>query len=105
MGSDCFYYSVLLNRDENATLPPDVSKVIDEKTGLKLAHFESFTSRAVTSLGASQPSSTVLQMALRRKGGIRNITVSDRLSMDAALRFAGREKMICLPKTVSDEIA
>lgn len=91
MGSDCFHYSVALNRQENTVLPPTVDALVDDLTGLKLAHFSTFTSRAAGSLGASQPAPRVLQLALQRKGGIRSVTVADHLSMNAAVQFAGEE--------------
>lgn len=94
MGSDCFHYSVALNRQENTVLPPTVDALVDDLTGLKLAHFSTFTSRAAGSLGASQPAPRVLQLALQRKGGIRSVTVADHLSMNAAVQFAEDHKLI-----------
>lgn len=70
-------------------LPTGVDLVEDEDTGLKLAHFNGFTSKASGSLGASQPAARVVKMALERKGGVKCVTVPDELSMQALGLFAG----------------
>jgi L-serine/L-threonine ammonia-lyase len=70
-------------------LPAGVDIVEDEETGLKLAHFNGFTSKASGSLGASQPAGRVVKMALERKGGVKCVTVPDELSMQALGSFAG----------------
>lgn len=75
------------NVDQN--LPAGVNVVEDEETGVKLAHFNGFTSKASGSLGASQPAARVVKMALERKGGVKCVTVPDELSMQALLSFAG----------------
>ena len=98
-GSDCFHYSVALNRtsatDEPLHLPDNVTVVQDEGTGLKLAHFHSFSSRASGSLGASQPAAQVVKMALEHAGGVRTSSVPDALAVQACVRFAG-EFLTCL---------
>ncbi|KAG6909450.1 hypothetical protein DXG01_000435 [Tephrocybe rancida] len=92
IGSNCFYHSLSLNAPRfNSTaqvLPPHVTLTIDASLSLPLAHFHQFTSRASGSLGASQPSAQVLQMALSRSGGIVSASVPDELSMHALAQFA-----------------
>lgn len=70
-------------------LPPGVEVIQDEETGLKLAGFNRFTSKASGSLGASQPAARVVSMALERKGGVKCASVPDALSMQALVSFAG----------------
>lgn len=108
-GSACFYHSVRATRGEESQLPPgttvkDVTvpnalqaysvkrstrrdEAIEDRT-VRVAHVASLSSRA-TSLGASSPSPSAVQMAVHRKGGVRCLTVSDERAMEAALRFAG----------------
>jgi L-serine/L-threonine ammonia-lyase len=108
-GSACFYHSVQATRGDESQLPlgtavkevrmPDALQAYSvrrstrqdeaiEGRAVRVAHLKSLSSRA-TSLGASSPSASVVQMAVHRKGGVRCITVSDERAMDAALRFAG----------------
>ncbi|KAJ4488202.1 tryptophan synthase beta subunit-like PLP-dependent enzyme [Lentinula aciculospora] len=98
MGSNCFHHSILLNSSgssEFATkLPPYVVKVHDEGSQLDLAHFNSFHSKASGSLGASQPATGTLRMALERRGGIRCVTIPDELSMQSAVAFANDHKAL-----------
>lgn len=93
IGSNCFYYSMSLNGQGFNTiyqmLPPGVEVIQDEETGLKLAGFNRFTSKASGSLGASQPAARVVSMALERKGGVKCASVPDALSMQALVSFAG----------------
>ncbi|KAI5825556.1 tryptophan synthase beta subunit-like PLP-dependent enzyme [Schizophyllum commune Tattone D] len=97
-GSDCFHYSVALNRtsatDEPLHLPANVTVVQDEGTGLKLAHFHNFSSRASGSLGASQPAAQVVKMALEYAGGVRTSSVPDALAVQACVRFADEHKVL-----------
>ncbi|KAJ3966913.1 tryptophan synthase beta subunit-like PLP-dependent enzyme [Lentinula raphanica] len=97
-GSNCFHHTMLLNSSgssEFATqLPPYVTKVHDESSQLDLAHFNSFHSKASGSLGASQPATGVVRMALERKGGVRCVTIPDELSMQAAVAFANDHKTL-----------
>lgn len=74
--------------DFAVNLPPYVTKVHDEASGLNLAHFNSFHSKASGSLGASQPAAGTVEMALHRKGGIQCVSVPDELSMQSAVAFA-----------------
>jgi hypothetical protein len=60
----------------------------DETSGLDLAHFNAFPSKASGSLGASQPAVGTVQMALKREGGVRCASVPDELSMQSAVAFA-----------------
>lgn len=73
---------------EMKILPPKVELVHDTEHDVNLAHFNGFSSRASGSLGASQPSATVLKMALERSGGVRSYSVSDELSMEGLVKFA-----------------
>ncbi|KAL1742798.1 tryptophan synthase beta subunit-like PLP-dependent enzyme [Schizophyllum fasciatum] len=97
-GSDCFYHSMKLNRpsgtDETQALPTNVTVVQDESTGLKLAHFNGFSSRASGSLGASQPAAGVIKMALEHAGGVRTCSVPDGLAVQACVKFADEHKML-----------
>lgn len=70
-------------------LPPGVGLVHDKAIGLKLAHFNGFTSKASGSLGASQPAARVMKMALERQGGVRCVSVPDELSMQTLVSFTG----------------
>ena len=73
------------------SLPQDVDLIFDDKHGVYLARFSTLSSRASGSLGAPQPASEVLKMAMERAGGTKCISVSDELSMEACLRFAGED--------------
>lgn len=88
MGSDCFYFSMALNRRSDETLPGGVTRV--EEDGVALARFHRFWSKAASSLGASQPAARVVKMALERSGGFRSVTVQDEVSMQSAVQFAGK---------------
>ncbi|KAF8627898.1 hypothetical protein AX15_004192 [Amanita polypyramis BW_CC] len=98
IGSDCFYHSMLLNRERfdkvGKTLPSGVDLIHDIAHGVYLAHFNSFSSRASGSLGASQPSAGVVKMAMERAGATKCISVPDELSMDACLKFADDHKIL-----------
>ncbi|KIY65719.1 tryptophan synthase beta subunit-like PLP-dependent enzyme [Cylindrobasidium torrendii FP15055 ss-10] len=104
-GSNCFHYSMLLNqpgaKSEFAqSLPSNVSTVAVESKDLpnmRLAHFNSFSSFASGSLGASQPSARVVEMALAHPGGVTSVTVDDALAMHAAVGFARDHKMLVEP--------
>lgn len=115
-GSACFYHSVQASRGNESQLPsgatvkdvtvPDAlqaysikrstrgDEAIEDRT-VRVAYLASLSSRA-TSLGASSPSASVVQMAVHRKGGVRCLTVSDERAMEAALRFAGTRDHGCL---------
>jgi len=98
IGSNCFHHSVLLNSsgssDFAVKLPPYVTKVHDEQSKLDLAHFSSFHSKASGSLGASQPATGTVRMALQREGGISCVSVPDELSMQSAIAFADDHKVL-----------
>ncbi|KAJ3990010.1 tryptophan synthase beta subunit-like PLP-dependent enzyme [Lentinula detonsa] len=98
MGSNCFHHSILLNSSGSSIfateLPPYVTKVHDESSQLDLAHFNSFHSKASGSLGASQPATGTVRMALERKGGIRCVTIPDELCMQSAIAFANDHKTL-----------
>jgi L-serine/L-threonine ammonia-lyase len=93
IGSDCFYHSMSLNQPRfnstEKTLPPDVDLVHDAVHDVYLARFNSFSSRASGSLGASVPAAGVVRMALERTGGTKCVSIADELSMEACLKFAG----------------
>jgi len=59
-----------------------------------LAKFNGFSSKASGSLGASQPATEVVKMALVRKGGVRCVSVPDELSMQAAGSFVGASRCL-----------
>jgi len=61
---------------------------VDEMNKVKVAHISRLTSRA-SSLGATSPSAGVVKLALDRQGGMTCVTVSDEMSMDASVSFAG----------------
>ncbi|GAW07424.1 l-serine dehydratase l-threonine deaminase [Lentinula edodes] len=98
MGSNCFHHSILLNSSGSSKfateLPSYVTKVHDEASKLDLAQFVSFHSRASGSLGASQPATGSVRMALEREGGIRCVTIPDELSMQSAVAFADDHKAL-----------
>ena len=73
---------------------PRVHAVHDVENGVTLAHFDTFTSKASGSLGASQPSARVVKMALERDGGVKCVSVPDELSMQTLVSFAGRLKHV-----------
>jgi len=90
IGSNCFFYSVSLNNGSiNPILPSGVDIVHDEAHGVRLAHFNKFSSKASDSLGASQPSAKVVKMALERQGGVECVSVPDELSMQSLVSFIG----------------
>ncbi|KAF8061480.1 tryptophan synthase beta subunit-like PLP-dependent enzyme [Lyophyllum atratum] len=98
IGSDSFFHSMSCNGERfnhiNKSLPPDVDVVYDEETGVTLAHFNKFTSKASGSLGASQPSAKVVKMALEREGDVKCVSVPDELSMQALVSFADDHKFL-----------
>ena len=55
-----------------------------------MAHFTEFSSKASSSLGASEPSAGVLKMALERPEGVKTVSVPDELSMEALVPFASK---------------
>ena len=62
-----------------------------EKTDLvSLVQLAGITSRA-SSLGTSSPSLGAVTMALKRKGPVRCIAISDERAMAAALQFTGAQ--------------
>ncbi|KAG6840704.1 hypothetical protein C0991_004948 [Blastosporella zonata] len=100
IGSNCFYHSLSLNaprfNNVSKTLPPSVALVppTSDTHGVSLAHLHQFTSKASGSLGASQPSSRVVQMALERAGRVVTASVPDELSMQAQTAFADDHKLV-----------
>ena len=94
VGADCFYHSMSLNNgrfnSEAKALPEDVDLVYSDEYGVHLAHFRKFTSKAASSLGASQPAEAVLKKALEWQGGVKSVSVPDGMAMQAAALFAGR---------------
>ncbi|KAG6869025.1 hypothetical protein C0993_005684 [Termitomyces sp. T159_Od127] len=94
IGSDCFFHSMALNAGRNAPLPPDVRPVYVPGHDLTLAHFDSFSSRASGSLGASQPAPGVVKMALSRPGKVVCASVPDEFSMHALAMFADDHKLL-----------
>lgn len=98
IGSDCFHHSLSLNRTPGHVgekkLPRGVDVIHNEENDLYLAHFNSFSSKASSSLGASQPSVGVMKMALERTGGIKSISVPDELSMSTLALFANDHKFL-----------
>ncbi|KAF8633703.1 hypothetical protein AX17_004361 [Amanita inopinata Kibby_2008] len=95
---DCFYHSMSMNHggfnSSDRVLPQGVDLVQDTEHGVFLAHFNSFSSRASGSLGASEPAAGVVKMALDRKGGTKCMSIPDELSMQACIRFAADHKML-----------
>ena len=93
IGSNCFYHSILLNgrrfNNNDESLPPGVEVVFDETNAVRLAHFNTFTSKASGSLGAAQPAAQVVKMALERQGRVTCVSVPDELSMQTLVSFTG----------------
>ncbi|KAF7338500.1 PALP domain-containing protein [Mycena venus] len=95
IGSNCFYYSMALNRQgDTVVLPEGVTAVHDEVHDVKLAHFSAFSSKASGSLGASQPAAGVVKKALDRAGRVICVSIPDELSMQAASLFADDHKLL-----------
>ncbi|KAI0060883.1 tryptophan synthase beta subunit-like PLP-dependent enzyme [Artomyces pyxidatus] len=92
-GSDCFYQSMLANRQPSLKPREGVTIRHDTEHGVKIAHVHKLTSLA-TSLGASEPSPGVVKMALERKGNIVCATIPDELCMQAARSFADDHKFL-----------
>ncbi|KAJ7063083.1 tryptophan synthase beta subunit-like PLP-dependent enzyme [Mycena amicta] len=93
VGTNCFYFSMALNRHWDVALPEGVTAVHDEAHNVQLAHFDSFSSIA-SSLAASQPAAGVVKLALERVGPVICVSVPDELSMQAACRFADDHKLL-----------
>ncbi|KAG5645816.1 hypothetical protein DXG03_005157 [Asterophora parasitica] len=97
IGSDCFFHTMSINggrfNSDKKSLPPDVETVYDEASGLTLAYFTKFSSRASGSLGASQPATRVVKRSLEREGGVQCVSVPDELSMQALITFADDHKL------------
>ena len=93
IGSNCFYHSILLNGEgsnsNDKSLPPGVEVVFDETNAVRLARFNTFTSKAAGSLGAVQPAAKVVKMALERQGRVTCVSVPDELSMQTLVSFTG----------------
>jgi len=91
LGSNCFYSSMSLNSDwkDLMGVPGDIEIAHDETHSVKVAHLNQLSSRA-TSLGASWASPGVIKKALARKGGLKCVCISDTMSMNAAVSFAGK---------------
>ncbi|KAK2460558.1 hypothetical protein APHAL10511_007028 [Amanita phalloides] len=98
IGSDCFYHSMSLNRGRfnsvSRTLPSGIDLIHNTKQDVYLAHFNSFSSKASGSLGASVSSAGVVKMALERVGNTKCVSVADELSMEACLQFADDHKLL-----------
>ncbi|KAJ3548430.1 hypothetical protein NMY22_g1263 [Coprinellus aureogranulatus] len=98
IGSDCFYHSMSMNNGrfnaKERKLPDNVDLVHDKETGLYLAHFRAFSSKASGSLGASVPAEGIVKMALEWPGGVKCISVPDGLSMETLGLFADDQKML-----------
>ena len=116
-GSACFYHSMQSNRQQSdplvSRLPEGATtsqiEMGDPFSGLvgdvqsdtasgviSLVHLTGITSRA-SSLGASSPSPGAVAMAIRRKGPVHCVTVSDERAMSACLKFAGAHVMKPFP--------
>jgi L-serine/L-threonine ammonia-lyase len=97
LGSNCFYSSISLNSDwqDSKGVPEDIDITKDEAHGVKIAHLEKLPSRA-TSLGASWASPGVIRKALGRKGGLKCVCISDTMSMNTAVLFAGMPPVLLL---------
>ncbi|KAJ7684946.1 tryptophan synthase beta subunit-like PLP-dependent enzyme, partial [Mycena polygramma] len=94
IGSNCFYYSMALNRQQGPVALPDGVTVVDDPVGVKLAHFSYFSSKASGSLGASSPAGGVVKKALDRAGPVICVSVPDELAMQAGCSFADDHKML-----------
>ncbi|KAA1471236.1 tryptophan synthase beta subunit-like PLP-dependent enzyme [Dentipellis sp. KUC8613] len=94
-GSNCFYQSILANREPAsiASLPDSITIRHDDEHNVQIAHVHNLTSKA-TSLGATEPSAEVVRMALDRKGGVRCVSIPDELCMQVAELFADDHKML-----------
>lgn len=96
-GSNCFYQSIRANEGPflDSPLKPleGVTIVKDEMHEVNVALLPKLTSRA-SSLGASSPSPGVVQMALKRPGGIKCVCIPDELAMDTSIQFAEDHKTL-----------
>lgn len=97
IGCNCFHYSAMLTRSPDGNFiqsrPRDSIIVEDEREPeLHTVRFQSFGSRA-SSLGASQPSGTIVRKTVSWKGGFTCVSVPDALAMRTALEFAGKTIM------------
>lgn len=98
IGSNCFFHSMSCNGERfnhiDKSLPQDVDIIFAEEEGVNLARFNKFTSKASGSLGAPQPASKVVKMALEREGIVKCVSVPDELSMQALVSFADDHKLL-----------
>lgn len=111
-GSACFYHSMQSNRQSAeiaaSLLPEGATTSLVEASDLYLrpisdtqvkaepisiVHLAAITSRA-TSLGASTPSIGAVAIALKRKGSVHCVTISDERAMSASLQFAGDHSVV-----------
>ncbi|KAG6829843.1 hypothetical protein H0H92_003286 [Tricholoma furcatifolium] len=97
-GSDCFFHSMSMNEGRfnsvKRSLPSDVSVLENQEYDVTLAHFNTFSSKASGSLGASDPSARVVKMALTRPGGVVCGSIPDELAMQALTTFADDQKLL-----------
>ncbi|KAI9064197.1 tryptophan synthase beta subunit-like PLP-dependent enzyme [Trametes sanguinea] len=90
-GSNCFYQSLSLNDGPFAgevssrRVPEGTTPERCNEHNVTVAHLANLTSKA-TSLGASSPSAAAVRKALKRKGGIRSVCISDEMAMQAVLK-------------------
>ncbi|KAI9434000.1 tryptophan synthase beta subunit-like PLP-dependent enzyme [Lactarius indigo] len=92
-GSACFYHSVAANRAPADDAPAGVTLRTDETHGIRVAHVTELKSKA-TSLGASEPSASVVRAAMDRAGGVKCVTVPDEVTMQLAGAFADDHKFL-----------
>ena len=89
----------LNNAAVKTVLPPEVDIVYDEENNIRPARFNRFSSKASGSLGASQPSSKVVKMALGREGDVKCVSVPDGLSMQTLISFIGTVEFLSFRST------
>jgi L-serine/L-threonine ammonia-lyase len=106
-GSDTFYQSLALNRGDygvvgNTPLMSDkllkrIEARWDEDNQVHYSNLINGPVSRATSLGASTPAPAVVKKALTRQGGVKSVTVSDEMTMQAVLSLAGAFSMLlCL---------
>ncbi|KIM27858.1 hypothetical protein M408DRAFT_31486, partial [Serendipita vermifera MAFF 305830] len=96
-GSACFYHSMQSNRQSAeiaaSLLPEGATTSLVKAEPISIVHLAAITSRA-TSLGASTPSIGAVAIALKRKGSVHCVTISDERAMSASLQFAGDHSVV-----------
>ncbi|KAI0312735.1 tryptophan synthase beta subunit-like PLP-dependent enzyme [Amylostereum chailletii] len=92
-GANCFIESISANKWPDLLRSENVTVLKDEEYGISFVRLGKLTSKA-TSLGATAPSAGVVNMALKRSGGVQCASIPDEMAMQVVLSFADDHKTL-----------